>query len=206
MQCVRTRAHLPITRAGNLIDGRTEPVAARSDGERRASRRRLESHDPTGCPLRANSSALRLGPYSLFVVVAARALGMSARRAQRERCRAVEAAEGRLSGWSVGVAAVFHAEDEDLARVLDDAVEHAVGPATRGPDPGELSAQRFADTSGFVDEGGGEELDHGGRDRFGKPVGKRASGGRGDDELVGLVRGHDRRRRTASTPRMTSPL
>lgn len=53
-------------------------------------------------------------------------------------CRSREGSRGQKSGrpvgwsaWSVDVAAVLDTKDDDLARVLADPVEHAVGAASR---------------------------------------------------------------------------
>lgn len=44
------------------------------------------------------------------------------------------------SSSAVGVSPVLHAQDHDFVRLVDNAVEDAVGPAPRGPDAGQLPA------------------------------------------------------------------
>jgi hypothetical protein len=65
----------------------------------------------------------------------------------------------RVSEVAVGVTAVVDAYYDDLVSFLMDAVQDAVSAAACRVDAGEVATQRFADTSGAVDEGTGEELD-----------------------------------------------
>ena len=112
---------------------------------------------------------------------------------------------GDWSAGSVGVASMFDAEDDYLTTFVGDSVEHTVGSAPRGADPCELAAKRLADSVRFANQRRGEELDHCRSHWFRKALGERSGGGWGDNELVRLAGCHDRRRRTASTPRMKSP-
>jgi hypothetical protein len=90
-------------------------------------------------------------------------------------------------------------------RIVADAVKHPVGPSASDPDAAELTAQRFAETSRFRDQRSGEEIDHGGGDSFRQSLSQRATSRRGQDEFVDGAAAHGARRRTASTPRTTSP-
>ncbi len=125
---------------------------------------------------------------------------------------------GRLRGRRQGDAVIADRETpaprrgddrraaHDFAAVRCDAIQDAVSPAVRGPDASQLAAEWLADAMGFADEGGRKELDHCRGDLFGQPLGQSASGRRGHDELVRLADAcQGRRRRTASTPRRTSP-
>ena len=65
--------------------------------------------------------------------------------------------------------------------------------------------QVMRDAAWFADQRCCKELNDGGGDRFRQLVGQRSGGRRGDDEFVLVGFSHDRRRRTASMPWMTSP-
>lgn len=119
------------------------------------------------------------------------------------RRRRHDSAGLRVSVTSVGIAAVFDAEDDDLAVLFVDPVQNPIGAAPRRVDIREFASERFSDSSWVVDQCSGEELDHccghglwqtildGSRCRW------------GEDQLEGLR--HGRRARTASAPRMTLP-
>lgn len=83
-----------------------------------------------------------------------------------------------------------------------DPVQHAVGAASRGVNAGQVSSQLLAYSTWVIDERAGNEPD----DCRGHALRQRrlhdATGGRGQDRLVGLV-AHGRRARMASGPRMT---
>ena len=112
---------------------------------------------------------------------------------------------GMISAWSVLVLSMVDTDNYHLSRVLAESVQHSVGTAAGRPDASEVTPQRFADTSWFCHQRGGEEVDHCSSDRFGQSVGQCAPSGRGKDELVGFRLGQRARRRTASMPRTTSP-
>ena len=96
------------------------------------------------------------------------------------------------------------AEDHDFALGLVDPVQNSVRAAPGRVDAGEVPTQLLSDTLRFLDQDIGEELDDGSRYSLWKPGLDGSDSGWGQDELVvGLA--HDRRARTASTPRTTSP-
>src|SRR6478735_10980481 len=100
---------------------------------------------------------------------------------------------------------MFDPQDDDLTRLLIDAIENAIGAAACGPDPDQIPSQRLAGAMGADDQSRGQELDHGGSHRVGDPGTDRPLGARCQNEVVAAGLRHERRRRTASTPRRTSP-
>ena len=105
----------------------------------------------------------------------------------------------------MGVATVFDAEDDDLVQVVVDPVEDAVRASSSRPDADEVVTKLFADSMGVGHQCGGEEFEHRGGNGFRKSVGDGPLGRWCQDELVFRGGRHERKRRTASTPRTTSP-
>lgn len=106
----------------------------------------------------------------------------------------------------VGVPAVLDAEEDDLARLVEHAIEDSVGSPASRPDPHKVVAEWLADTLRLCNQCGREEVDNGRGDALGEPIGDGTPGRRREDELVVVVvyGVHPRSRRTASTPRATS--
>jgi hypothetical protein len=105
----------------------------------------------------------------------------------------------------VGIAAVLDAQDDDFAEVFPDAVEDPISTPTRRPHPGQVIAQRLANLGRLLDQCGSHQLDDSRRNRLRQFPGQWPLLRRGKDEFVGSLLAHRSSRRTASTPRMTSP-
>lgn len=60
---------------------------------------------------------------------------------------------------SVGVAAVFDAQDDDLVLLVVDPVQHVVGAASGGVNAGQVCVQLLAYSLGLLDQRAGAELD-----------------------------------------------
>ena len=71
----------------------------------------------------------------------------------------------RLSG-AVRVLAVLHTEDHDLVELLEESVQHAIGPASGGPYVRQFPAQGLAHDMEAVQERASHDLDDGCRDRL----------------------------------------
>lgn len=100
---------------------------------------------------------------------------------------------------------MLDAEGDDLPEVVADAVQDAVRTSAGGPDTGEVLAQWFPDAVRLLDECSRQELDRRCGDDLRESVGQGAAGGRCQDDLVFWPGDYRRNRRTASTPRTTSP-
>jgi len=100
---------------------------------------------------------------------------------------------------------MFDTEDDDFESVVIDAIEDAIGASSGGPDPRKVVAERLTDAMRIGHERGGEEVDDGDSDGLRKFLCNGALGRRGEDEFVLPRCRHERRRRTATTPRRTSP-
>ncbi len=105
----------------------------------------------------------------------------------------------------VGIAAVFDTQDDDFAEVFPDAIKDPISTPTRRPHPGQVIAQRLADPGRLLDQCVSEELDDSRRNRLRQVPGQCPLRRRGKDEFAGPLLAHRCSRRTASTPRMTSP-
>ena len=105
----------------------------------------------------------------------------------------------------VGIAAVLDVQDDDFAEVFPDAVKDPISTPTRRPHPGQVIAQRLADPGRLLDQCGSQEFDDRRRDRLRQFSGQCPLRRRGKDEFVDPLLAHRCSRRTASTPRMTSP-
>ena len=105
----------------------------------------------------------------------------------------------------VGIAAVFDAQDDDFAKVFPDAIKDPISTPTRRPHPRQVIAQRLASPGRLLDQCGSEELDDSHLNRLRQFPGQCPPRRRGKDKFVGPLLAHRGSRRTASTPRMTSP-
>ncbi len=112
-----------------------------------------------------------------------------------------------LSPATVDVSAVRYAEDDHLMRFVEHPVEDAVGAPTSRPDTDEVVTKWLANGPRLDNERSGEKVDDGCRNCFGESVGDGPPSRWGEDELVVTFarQAHPPRRRTASTPRTTSP-
>ena len=87
----------------------------------------------------------------------------------------------------VGVASVIDVEDDDPVVVLVDSIPDPVLPPAGPPHALERSPQRHADGVRSRQQRPGDELPGGEGCRWGQPVGEGASGGWGQDQVVGVV-------------------
>ena len=108
---------------------------------------------------------------------------------------------------AVDVPAALYAENDYLTRFVEHPVEDAVSAPASRPDTGEVVTKWLANSSRLDDDRSGEEVDDRCRDCFGESVGNGPPSRWGEDEFIVTFarRAHPRRRRTASTPRTTSP-
>ena len=79
---------------------------------------------------------------------------------------------------------MFDSEHGHLPQFLVDAVQHSIGPTSSAVEPGEFVAERTTDPVWILDQGAGDEIDHGCADRLGKLLGDGACRWTGHDEFV----------------------
>jgi len=91
---------------------------------------------------------------------------------------------GRMSGRSVGVAAMVDTEHCHCSLPLVDPIQDAVTPSACAVDASEFVAQLWTDATGILDQGSGDEIDDGGADRLGQSRCDRQRRWTGNYELV----------------------
>ena len=108
----------------------------------------------------------------------------------------LDSTERRASGainWpcsasaAIYVAAMVDSDDRHFVASVIDAVEHSIGASASRPHPDELALELASHPVGVLQQGAGDEVDHGVGNGLCEILGDRSRGRCGNDQLVPLT-------------------
>lgn len=88
------------------------------------------------------------------------------------------------SPWSIRVPPVLDAQDDNLSRFVEHAVENSIGAPPSRPDADEVVTEWLSHGLRLHDQRGGQEVDDRRSDGLGESVADRSTSRRREDELV----------------------